>query len=343
MFWAVAISTSLAVLFFPSEAWAWGLATHVEVGRVLLSDYRDVLQAFASCILNYPQAFLYGSISPDHFLMKNLKSYRDHSHNWDRAFAMLKRAQSQEQESFALGYLAHLAADTVAHNVFVPNQIATSSGVAARAHTLWELRFDTYQPPEAAAIVRDLERMPEMRELDRYLAGFHSPSVFDLPTNLQFTSGAHRVLHSAVTRTWVEKWERRSVSPVAGEDVLFYNRLSMLYVLDVIRHGRNSIVVSQDPRGGEQIATAKVVGKRAARGVPNSQVEGVRFVGHGPRPAIPSRKSLHGDGLAAYLNDHSHMTEAFGFQRVRSTPFREQSEVTSPLPAPSRPRNRFGK
>lgn len=343
MFWAVAISTSLAVLFFPSEAWAWGLATHVEVGRVLLSDYRDVLQAFASCVLNHPQSFLYGSISPDHFLMKNLKSYRDHSHNWDRAFAMLKRANTEELEAFALGYLAHLAADTVAHNVFVPNQIATSSGVAARAHTLWELRFDTYQPPEAAAVVRDLERMPEMREFDRYLAGFHSPSVFDLPTNLQFTSGAHRVLHHAVTRTWVEKWERRSVSPVAEEDVLFYNRLSMLYVLDVIRHGRNSIVVGLDPRGGEQIATAKVVGKRSARGVADSQVESIRFVGHGPKPAVPSRKSLHGDGLTAYLNDHSHMTEAFGFRRTRVVQRWDSKESPTPVSSPGRPRNRFGK
>ena len=150
MFWAVAISACLGVLLYPSDAWAWGLATHVELARVLMTDYRDVLQAFASCILSFPDAYMYGSISPDHFLMKNLKRYSDHSHNWDRAFAMLKRAHTPELESFALGYLAHLAADAVAHNVFVPSQIATSHGVAARRHTLWELRFDAYQPKEAA-------------------------------------------------------------------------------------------------------------------------------------------------------------------------------------------------
>ncbi len=315
----------------------------MEVARVLLSDYRDVLQAFAACILNYPEAFQYGSISPDHFLMKNLKRYQDHSHNWDRAFAMLKRAKTPELESFSLGYLAHLAADAVAHNVFVPNQIATSSGMAARRHTLWELRFDSYQPPEAAHRVRDLERMPEMREFDRYMAGFHSPSVFDLPTNLQFTAGAHRVLHSPVTRTWVEKWEKRSVSPVPEEDVLFYNRLSLLYVLDVIRHGRSSIVVGLDPRGGEKIATAREFGKQAAHGVPFGEVPYAGFLGHGPKPTVPSRKFLHSDGLSSYLKVHAHMSEALGFSRGRVGHHTESVEGAPPFNRPPNSKNRFGK
>lgn len=314
MFWGVAISTFLAALFIPSDAWAWGLATHVEVARTLLTDYRDVLQAFASSILSFPDAFMYGSISPDHFLMKNLQRYRDHSHNWDRGFAMLKKADTEQLESFSLGYLAHLAADAVAHNVFVPSQIATSKGMAARRHTLWELRFDSYQPTEASMKVLELERMESKRELDRYLAGFHSPSVFDLPTNLQLTTGAHRVLHSNVTRIWVEKWEKRSVSPVREEDVLFYNRLSLLYVLDVIRHGRNSLVVGLDPRGGEQIADARVAVRQESKGS-ETGAGGYdsRFIGSGARPVVPSRKFLHSDGLTAYLANNSNMQAPLGF------------------------------
>ncbi|GEM_PF-983158 len=316
MFWGAAITAFLALLLFPSQAYAWGLATHVEVARILMSDYRDVLQAFASCILAQPDAFMYGSISPDHFLMKNLKRYRDHSHNWDNAFEMLKNSNSPRLEAFSLGYLAHLAADAVAHNIFVPGQIATSEGIAARRHTIWELRFDCYQPHEAATKVLELEQLPQRRELDRFLASFHTPSVFDLPTNLQLTSGAHRVLHSSSTRSWVGRLESRAVSRVSQDDVRFYNRMSLLYVLDVIRHGPNSLVVGLDPRGGEQIASARYVAKESKRDAVIREMAASRFVGGGPKPALPSRKSLHSDVLSTYLSQNVHLQEKFGFSRL---------------------------
>ena len=155
--------------------------------------------------------------------------------------------------------------------------------------------------------------MSTRRDLDRFLAAFQTPSVFDLPTNLTLTSGAHKVLHNAATRGWVEKWEKRAISPVREEDVLFYNRLCLLYVLDVIRHGRNSLVVGLDPRGGEQIANARSAVRTFGQEVPLPELGAARFIGIGPRPAVPSRKFLHSDGLSAYLADHSQMHATLGF------------------------------
>ena len=46
--------------------------------------------------------------------------------------------------AFGLGYLAHLAADAVAHNYFVPRQLAVTSSTSSLGHSYWESRFETH-------------------------------------------------------------------------------------------------------------------------------------------------------------------------------------------------------
>jgi len=55
--------------------------------------------------------------------------------------------------AFAFGYLAHLAADTVAHNYFVPRQLAVTSSTSSLGHSYWESRFEnpSRRAVEAAA------------------------------------------------------------------------------------------------------------------------------------------------------------------------------------------------
>ena len=48
---------------------------------------------------------------------------RRHSHNWSTGFGLLSAARGSEEQAFALGYLAHLGADVVAHNFFLPARL----------------------------------------------------------------------------------------------------------------------------------------------------------------------------------------------------------------------------
>ena len=45
------------------------------------------------------------------------------------------KARDEALKSFALGYLAHLAADTVAHNFFVPRYLIIASRTSGVGHS----------------------------------------------------------------------------------------------------------------------------------------------------------------------------------------------------------------
>jgi hypothetical protein len=65
-----------------------------------------------------------------------------------------ERARDEPLRAFALGYQAHLAADAVAHNYFVPRQLAVTASTSALGHSYWESRFETHLgdgPPRARA------------------------------------------------------------------------------------------------------------------------------------------------------------------------------------------------
>ena len=76
----------------------------------------DLLHAF-------PYDFLYGSIAPDTSFAKKYVPRGRHSHFWHVGQETFDFAGSDALRAFGLGYLAHLAADTVAHNFFVPRQL----------------------------------------------------------------------------------------------------------------------------------------------------------------------------------------------------------------------------
>ena len=69
--------------------------------------------------------FLYGSLAADIVVGKNMARYLYHCHNWRVGFNVFKQAKPGA-EQFSLGFLAHLAADTVAHNYFVPYKTVAS-------------------------------------------------------------------------------------------------------------------------------------------------------------------------------------------------------------------------
>ena len=67
-----------------------------------------------------------------------------------------RRATTSRCAPSALGYLAHLAADSVAHNYFVPKQLAVTSSTSALGHSYWESRFETHLGTECARRAREL-------------------------------------------------------------------------------------------------------------------------------------------------------------------------------------------
>jgi len=125
-------------------AFAWGPITHIALGAQVLASVSTLEQPLQAILLSMPDAFLYGSLAPDIVQGRRFQSrLRRHSHNWSTGFGLLSAARGSEEQAFALGYLAHLGADVVAHNFYLPTRWVSHFNSAIASHILSEARFDS--------------------------------------------------------------------------------------------------------------------------------------------------------------------------------------------------------
>ncbi len=165
-----------------SEAFAWGPATHLELGMGALAQSALFLPWIKRLVDQYSLDFLYGSVAADITIGKALVPYARNCHNWDVALGILDSAPKDHQKAFMLGYLGHLAADTVSHNYFVPFYTAKSFRHKGRGHTYWEVRMDAHAPREIFGLLRDFEGVA-VAENDMLLASALEPTLFSFKTN----------------------------------------------------------------------------------------------------------------------------------------------------------------
>ena len=131
-----------AGLLFPENAYAWGPGAHMVMGNWVLQHLALLPSLVAEPLARYPGFFLHGCLSADIFIGKGCVAKKGHSHNWESGLALLARAKSARSRSYAYGYLSHLAADTVAHNVFVPSFLPLAPGNGKMAHVYLEMQAD---------------------------------------------------------------------------------------------------------------------------------------------------------------------------------------------------------
>ena len=157
-----------AFLIFSSPAWAWGPGTHIETSRFLLTHLVLLAPFIRKLISSHPAEFIYGAIVPDMVLGKRYMRPERNNHQWKVGFDVLLSAGSSKQRAFGLGYLSHLAADTVAHNQFVPDLLLARFDVRRRGHVTHELLFDAMLDDEVWTICAALSRR-SYHECDRLL------------------------------------------------------------------------------------------------------------------------------------------------------------------------------
>ncbi len=135
-------AVALLVLAFPTNAQAWAPLAHLNFSAQALANLGVVQPSIRSVLQDFNSEFLYGSLAADIVVGKNMARYLYHCHNWRVGFNVFKQARPGGEQAFALGFLSHLAADTVAHNYFVPFKIVSSFHKKYTRHTYWELRYD---------------------------------------------------------------------------------------------------------------------------------------------------------------------------------------------------------
>jgi hypothetical protein len=259
----IAVALVLVALF-PHPAYAWTPGTHVFLGQAVMRSLTLVPQGVAELLHAFPYDFLYGSIAADTSIAKKYAPAGRHCHSWTVGLDVLDSARDEPSRAFAFGYLSHLAADAVAHNYFVPKQLAVTSSTSTLGHSYWESRFDTHLGPEPSRQARELILIDHSTSdalLDRVL----SPTIFSTPTN-------RRIFRGMVVVADSESWQRifqlmtdNSRWDLEDEEVSRYLDRSFDYIIDFLRRVDASEPYALDPSGDETLRDAKRVRRTALR------------------------------------------------------------------------------
>ena len=278
--WAAAALGVLAVAALPSEAWAWTPGTHIFLGEVVLRALAHLPGGVAELLAAFPYDFLYGSIAADTSIAKKYAPAGRHCHSWNVGFEIHERAGDEPLRAFALGYLAHLAADTVAHNYFVPRYLAITSSTNALGHSYWESRFETHLGERFSRRAREVILLDHGRS-DEHLDRILSPTIFSTSTN-------RRIFRGMVYVTDTESWQRifqlaseRSRWDLTDPDVGRYLVRSFEYIMDLLRRFHAAEAFALDPAGEEPLRMAKRVRRDARRSGSDIRVneEALRYFG----------------------------------------------------------------
>ncbi len=254
----------MAVALFPSDAWAWTPGTHVFLGEAVLRSLPLLPSAVADLLRAFPYDFLYGSIAADTSMAKKYAPVGRHCHAWHVGQEIADQARDEPLQAFALGYQAHLAADAVAHNYFVPRQLALTASTAALGHSYWESRFETHLPAGASRRARELILRDHSRS-DDHLDRILSPTIFSTPTNRRLFRG---MVHVADSESWQRVFHlvtENSRWDLNDDEVERQLVRAFDYVIDWLRLGERSEPYRLDPSGDEPLRQAKRVRRLALR------------------------------------------------------------------------------
>lgn len=254
----------IAIAIAPRAAHAWTPGTHVFLGEAVLRSLALLPAGIAALLQEFPYDFLYGSIAADTSIAKKYAPAGRHCHSWNVGMEIFDGARDEPLRAFGLGYLAHLAADSVAHNYFVPKQLAITTSTSGLGHSYWESRFETHLGTECARRARELILIDHSRSdglLDRVL----SPTIFSTPTN-------RRIFRGMVIAADNESWQRifhlmkeRSRWDLADEDVGRYVGRSYDFVMDLLMRMERAEPYKLDPSGDHALRMAKRLRRQVLR------------------------------------------------------------------------------
>lgn len=250
----------LAIVCIPLQAHAWGGGIHLQTGLSVLSTLDTLPAGIAAILAVHQRDYLYGCIAADIIVGKKYTHYMLNCHRWRIGQKVLQAARTNSEKACAYGYLSHLAADSIAHNYFVPYKIMRSFATVTMKHTYWEMRFETFVGKEVWESAQEVCRS-DQRANDTLLRSVLTNTIFSFGTN-------KRIFNSIMLLSRLEKWQKvmqtlsdNSRYALAEEDRDEYLRLTEDAVFDLLRNSHGAQILKVDPTGERALATAEALRK----------------------------------------------------------------------------------
>lgn len=242
-------------------AWAWGAGAHVDFALTIVANAAMLTPAIRALLKKFPKDYLYGNLAADTVIGKNLaKNEEEHVHNWETGIKLFDLATDDAGKAFVYGYLSHLAADTVAHNYFVPKKRVDGFRNITAGHAYWELRYDSFLPEHVWAASRELGTM-KFPKHDALLEAGLKATLFNIKSNKLVWDG-----FLTVTRR-VDRWRdlmrahaERSAIPFDAAERNEFRTLGINAIAGFLNEFRESKAYVADPTGNGNIDNCWKIG-----------------------------------------------------------------------------------
>jgi hypothetical protein len=243
-----------AWLLMPGDALAWGPGVHIAIGNGVLGALKLIAPSIAQLLAEHGRSFLYGCVSADIFIGKGSAFKPGHSHNWRTGFDLLRSVRRPELRAYAYGYLTHLAADTVAHNYFVPNLLGTLPLSGRLGHVYLEMQADRRVSwcSDQAMDIFDLPLNAADRSL--LLSMERNPLPFKIKKHLY--RGSLVFCSQKTLRSSLSFVDNHLACTLGREYLGGMLDLSARVVLDFLRDPEFSPALALDPIGSDNLARA---------------------------------------------------------------------------------------
>ncbi len=231
----------ISFLLVPTAVFAWGPLTHMYLGSELYSLGSLLPAGLFEIIRRYRKDFLYGNIMADIIFGKKYLPAHKNSHNWDVAFELLRAAKTKQQKAFVYGYMSHLAADTVAHNVYVVNRKNVR-------HSIMEIKADTIIDKKYWSKALAIDKNTQMRN-DLFLEHTLDRFIFSFKTNKRILRGT--VVLAILYREKIGDFIDKNLDTTLPErkTIEDLQRETICKIVDILQNGEGSEVVKANPNG----------------------------------------------------------------------------------------------
>jgi hypothetical protein len=231
---------------------SWGPGTHIQFTQEVLRRFRRCRSRRPNqdLVLRHPQAFLYGNVAADIINFKAFGGIKNHCHNWNIQGRLLAVASDEAAHAFTLGYLCHLAADTVAHNHFVPYHLVYNFPPRVFAHAYWEALADGKVRDEEWHTLEGLKRSRRLSVFDHMVHEAVRTRAFGLRSNKWIFSNILLLNCRSGWRRIIQGVKANALKHPLDEAFLQSCRHSSLkQILRVFHPRRMPLLLARDPTG----------------------------------------------------------------------------------------------
>jgi hypothetical protein len=250
----------------------WGPGHHLEFAYRVYRGRRRALPAATQRLLREERAaYLYGNIAADIINFKGFGGHYNHCHRWTIVAEMQAQAKTKAEEAFALGYLSHLAADTIAHNHFVPYHLARYARSRGLGHLYWEMRADRFVPESRWKVVSDLKADRSLDSLDELVNRAVPRKALSMRANKLLFNHVLLISERDRWRNGVARLHDYASAPLEADFLELFRQAAVGRIRLALQDGGLETLLHIDTNGREAQAEAWSRRKRALRRIASAR------------------------------------------------------------------------